>query len=114
MCSRVTFAVVIGALMAVATAGEGQQPLPSVQQPIATGQQRSPSGLPIPQQPPAALLSALLERYKPVTAERLKTPEDTDWLMVRRTYDGWGYSPLDQITPGNVGRLRPVWLMSTG
>ena len=34
--------------------------------------------------------------------------------MVRRTYDGWGYTPLDQITPENVKSLRPVWVMSTG
>ena len=53
-------------------------------------------------------------RYTPVTAERLRRPEDSNWLMVRRTYDGWGYSPLDQITPANVGRLRPVWSFSTG
>ena len=33
--------------------------------------------------------------------------------MNRRTYDGWGYSPLDQITPDNVSRLRPVWVFST-
>ena len=26
-----------------------------------------------------------------------------------RTLDGWGYSPLDQITPENVGELRLVW-----
>ena len=35
-----------------------------------------------------------LANYKAVTAERLKQPEDSDWLMFRRTYDGWGYSPL--------------------
>ena len=40
--------------------------------------------------------------YTPVTAERLRTPADGDWLMIRRTYDGWGYSPLEQITPANV------------
>ena len=34
--------------------------------------------------------------------------------MIRRTYDGWGYSPLDQITPANVGQLRPAWVFSTG
>ena len=56
----------------------------------------------------------MLQNYKPVTAERLKKPEDGDWLMVRRTYDGWGYSPLDQITPGNVARLQPAWVVSTG
>ena len=34
--------------------------------------------------------------------------------MARRTYDGWGYSPLDQINAGNVKRLQPVWTLSTG
>ena len=34
--------------------------------------------------------------------------------MIRRTYDGWGYSPLEQITPANVARLKPVWVFSTG
>ena len=52
--------------------------------------------------------------YRPVTAERLKNPEAGDWLMVRRTYDGWGYSPLKQITPANVARLQPVWTFATG
>ena len=55
-----------------------------------------------------------LQNYQPVTAERLKHPEDGNWLMIRRTYDGWGYSPLDQITPANVARLKPVWVFSTG
>jgi glucose dehydrogenase len=48
-----------------------------------------------------------------VTAERLKNPEDENWLMIRRTYDGWGFSPLTQITPANAARLRPVWVFST-
>ena len=32
------------------------------------------------------------------------SPEAENWLMYRRTYDGWGYSPLEQITPANVKR----------
>jgi len=52
--------------------------------------------------------------YQPVTADRLKNPDAGDWLMVRRTYDGWGYSPLKQITPANVSRLEPVWTFATG
>ena len=56
----------------------------------------------------------ILRNYKPVTAERFKKPEDGDWLTIRRTYDGWGYSPLDQITPANVARLQPAWVFSTG
>ena len=68
------------------------------------------------QQAPAPIMPtpAVLERYKPVTAERLLHPEDSDVLMIRRTYDGWGYSPLKQITPANVSRLRPVWSFATG
>ena len=64
--------------------------------------------------PPPAPVPQILQAYKPVTAERLKKPEDGDWLMIRRTYDGWGYSPLDQITRANVSRLQPVWSFSTG
>ncbi len=64
--------------------------------------------------PPQAPMPAVLRDYKPITADRLKNPEDGNWLMVRRTYDGWGYSPLDQITPENVGRLRSAWVFSTG
>ena len=63
---------------------------------------------------PAAPMPAVLRDYKPVTAERLKNPDAGDWLMVRRTWDGWGYSPLDQITPNNVARLQPAWIVSTG
>src|SRR5580704_1462256 len=56
----------------------------------------------------------VLRNYKPITAARLTKPEDSDWAMVRRTYDGWGYSPLAQITPQNVKRLEPAWVFSTG
>jgi alcohol dehydrogenase (cytochrome c) len=68
--------------------------------------------LPTPDTPPP--VPALLQSYKPVTADQLKRPGDGDWLMYRRTYDGWGYSPLSQINPGNARRLRPVWTLQTG
>jgi alcohol dehydrogenase (cytochrome c) len=68
---------------------------------------------PLPPPPPAPT-PQLLRSYKPVTPERLKNPDAGDWLMVRRTWDGWGYSPLDQITPANIARLRPAWVVSTG
>ena len=61
-----------------------------------------------------APMAPTLEKYQPVTADRLKNPEAGNWLMIRRTYDGWGYSPLDQITRQNVARLRPLWGFSTG
>src|SRR5690349_19809561 len=36
--------------------------------------------------------------YSPVTQRRLDNPEPGNWLMVRGNYQGWGYSPLEQIT----------------
>jgi alcohol dehydrogenase (cytochrome c) len=66
------------------------------------------------QQAPAAPIPAVLRNYQPVTWDRLKNPEADNWLMIRRTYDGWGYSPLNQITTQNVSRLQPVWGFSTG
>ncbi len=57
----------------------------------ATGQTPSPDG------------------FVPVTDAMLQDPAPGDWLTWRRTLDGWGYSPLDQIDRGNVGDLRMVW-----
>ena len=45
----------------------------------------------------------------PVTDAMLQAPDPADWLMWRRTLDGWGYSPLDEIDRANVGALRMVW-----
>ncbi|MCY4510552.1 MAG: hypothetical protein OXG35_26875, partial [Acidobacteria bacterium] len=50
----------------------------------------------------------------PVTDAILQDPPADDWLMWRRTLDGWGYSPLDQIDRGNVGDLRLVWSRGLG
>jgi alcohol dehydrogenase (cytochrome c) len=77
---------------------------------IAQQQPQAPG----PPQQPQDPMPAVLQNYKPVTAERLKKPEEGDWLMVRRTYDGWGYSPLDQITTKTVEKLQPIWSFSTG
>jgi alcohol dehydrogenase (cytochrome c) len=68
---------------------------------------------PPPSQPPAPP-PPILQKYTPVDGDRLKHPSASDWLMVRRTYDGWGYSPLDEVTPANVARLQPRWSFSTG
>jgi glucose dehydrogenase len=45
----------------------------------------------------------------PVTDQMLRDPPPADWLMWRRTYDSWGYSPLDDIDRRNVGELQLVW-----
>ena len=37
--------------------------------------------------------------YRTVSADPLKNPPAADWMMTRRTYDGWGYSPLARSMP---------------
>lgn len=59
-------------------------------------------------------LAAHAADYQAVTAARLAAPADDDWLLYRRTYDGWGYSPLAEIDTSNVARLVPLWTFSTG
>ena len=48
--------------------------------------------------------------FIPVTDEMLRDPDPADWLMYRRTYDGWGHSPLAQINRDNVPELRLAWV----
>ena len=52
---------------------------------------------------------AQMEDFIPVTDAMLERPADEDWLTWRRTTNGWGYSPLDEINVGNVGDIRMVW-----
>ena len=52
--------------------------------------------------------------FVPVTDAMLQDPAPGDWLTWRRTPDGWGYSPLDQIDRDNVGELRMVWTRALG
>src|ERR1700689_2951191 len=61
-----------------------------------------------------AAVAGPIENYSPVTADRLNNPEPGNWMLYRRTYDGQGYSPLDQINTSNVKNLTPVWTFSTG
>jgi alcohol dehydrogenase (cytochrome c) len=57
-----------------------------------------------------------IQNYVPVTQEMLTNPPDSDWLMGRRNYAGWSYSPLNQITNANVSdlQLQWVWAMNEG
>ena len=45
----------------------------------------------------------------PVTDRMLQNPDPADWLMWRRTFNTWGYSPLTQITRANVSQLALAW-----
>jgi len=52
--------------------------------------------------------------FVPVTDAMLQNPDPADWLMWRRTLDGWGYSPLDEIDASNVSELELVWQQPMG
>ena len=56
-----------------------------------------------------AALSVTAAIAQPVTDAMLREPAPDDWLMWRRTLNGWGYSPLDQIDRHNVKDLQMVW-----
>ena len=47
--------------------------------------------------------------YVDVTDEMLTHPPDGEWLMYRRNYQGWSFSPLKTITPDNVKSLTLKW-----
>src|SRR4030095_13218636 len=63
---------------------------------------------------PAMLAAQNTMSYSAVTEQRLLNPEPHNWLMYRGNYSGWGYSPLDKITPANVKKLVPGWNFSSG
>ncbi len=58
-------------------------------------------------------VSGQVQDFEPITDTELLNPEPGDWINWRRTLDGQGYSPLDQITRDNVGALQLVWSWAT-
>ena len=57
----------------------------------------------------AAGATLQVENFRPISDAMLLDPDPSDWINWRRTLDGWGYSPLDQITRENVATLQLVW-----
>jgi alcohol dehydrogenase (cytochrome c) len=63
--------------------------------------------------PPRGLtVAGEVANYVPVTDEMLRNPPPGDWLMARRNYQAWSYSPLTEITRANVKELRLAWFWS--
>ncbi len=72
----------------------------------------APAGVP-PSSAPAAggiTLAGTVADYRPVTDAMLRNPDDGDWLMVRRNYEAWSYSPLAEVDRSNVGELELAWV----
>ena len=51
-----------------------------------------------------------VKNYIPVTEAMLRNPDPGDWLMARRNYQGWSYSPLNEITRSNAKDLKLAWV----
>ncbi|MBV8120610.1 MAG: PQQ-binding-like beta-propeller repeat protein, partial [Alphaproteobacteria bacterium] len=59
---------------------------------------------------------ALLFAAEPAAAQGLApgTEDPNNWPQYHRTYNGWRYSPLDQIDKSNVGKLKVAWIHQGG
>jgi alcohol dehydrogenase (cytochrome c) len=93
--------VVIGA---VAT---GQVPA-SVRQGLVATAVAQPA--PAPAAPLGVTIPGEVKNYVPVTDQMLRDPDPADWLMIRRNYQAWNYSPLNQVSRDNVKNLRLAWV----
>jgi alcohol dehydrogenase (cytochrome c) len=113
IASTLTIAAAVAIAIASAQAPQGGQSPPAAAGAAALPPPSPPPG-PQSQFADPAQLPQLLRNYRSVTRQRLLNPEDRNWLMIRRTYNGWGYSPLDDITPANAPRLKLVWSAPTG
>jgi alcohol dehydrogenase (cytochrome c) len=78
----------------------------------APGQRPSPTA----SRPHGLTVTGEVKNYVPVTDDMLAHPDPGDWLMARRNYQAWSYTPLAQITNRNVQdlRLEWVWAMNDG
>lgn len=63
---------------------------------------------------PEAASSAGLAPTREVSAQPADDPAAADWTAWGRSNAGTRYSPLQQITPANVGQLAPAWEFRTG
>src|SRR5215813_2290856 len=55
------------------------------------------------------VIQKTVPNFVAVTDAMLRAPKPEDWLLYRGNYQGWGYSPLAQITKDNVRNLQLVW-----
>lgn len=67
---------------------------------------------PAQQSPQGLTIAGTVENFVPVTDAMLENPDPGDWPMIRRNYQAWSYSPLDQVNTSNVGQLSLEWVWS--
>ncbi len=65
-----------------------------------------------PQRPTGVVRPGRVENFTPISDAMLIDPQAGDWPMLRRNFQAWSYSPLDQINTENVSNLRLEWVWS--
>ena len=75
--------------------------------PVSGAAPAAPSSAP---EPGGGTVAGTVENYRPVTDEMLRDPDDGDWLMIRRNYQAWNYSPLADIDRSNASELELAWV----
>ena len=99
-----------GATTRINTVASGQMPAPMLASlNDASTDQASLSTQP---RPTGHSVRGTVKNFVPVTDAMLTNPDPADWLMIRRNYQAWSYSPLTQITADNVKNLRLKWVWS--
>ncbi len=76
----------------------------------ATASAQAPA--PAPTSPTKTLKA--VPNFTAVTDSAMRAPRPSDWLMYRGNYQGWGYSPLEQINKTNVKSLQLAWSRAMG
>ncbi len=100
--------LVASAATPIGTIATGQR---AAARPTPTGPQGGGQGA-RPQAPPpprGLTVTGEVKNYVPVTDAMLRNPDPGDWLMARRNYQAWSYSPLAEITRNNVKDLKLAW-----
>ena len=77
---------------------------------VATGRTSVSGGAAASSGPTGITVSGTVKNFVPVTEEMLRNPPPGDWLMIRRNYQAWSYSPLAQISTTNVKNLQLAWV----
>ena len=88
-----------GALAGAEAAGGGA--------PVSGAAPAAPSSAP---EPGGVTVAGTVDDFRPVTDEMLRNPDDGDWLMIRRNYQAWNYSPLADVDRSNAGELELAWV----
>jgi len=76
--------------------------------PAAVAQQTNPEA----EQPVGVIFPGTVDDFTPITDAMLINPAAGDWPMLRRNFQAWSYSPLNQINTDNVQDLRLEWVWS--